>query len=147
MTISILELHHVGFRVANAQADAMRRFYNDLLQLPVDATRWDIPGIGGCWLNVPNGAQIHVLGSDGLSRYASGAGRDPVANHIALAVEDILAAEAEFVRRGVDYFSLDNVSSPSLKQLFIHDPAGNMVELHQKSARRPGVPAADALAR
>lgn len=147
MTIKILELHHVGFRVANAEADEMRRFYNDLLRLPVDETRWHIPGMTGCWLDVPNGAQIHVLGCDGLSRYATEAGKDPVSNHIALAVEDILAAEAELVQRGVAYFSLDNVASPSLKQIFLHDPAGNMVELHQKTARRPGVAAADAPAR
>lgn len=142
MSINVLELHHVGFGVTNAMAQAMRHFYADVLQLPVDETRWPIPGIQGCWINLPNGTQIHILGSDGPSPYAQDAGHDPVNNHIALAVKDVLAAEAEFARRGVAYFALDNVASPSLKQLFVHDPAGNMVEIHQKDARRPGMNAA-----
>lgn len=144
MSIKVLELHHVGFGVTNAVAHAMRHFYADLLQLPVDAARWPIPGIEGCWINLPNGTQIHILGSDGPSAYAWDADNDPVSNHIALAVEDVLAAEAEFARRGVTFFALDNVASPSLKQLFIRDPAGNMVEIHQKDARRPGATTADA---
>jgi len=139
MPIKVLELHHVGFGVTNAVAEEMRDFYAGLLQLPQDATRWNIPGIHGYWINLPNGTQVHILGSDGPSPYAKGPGKDPVNNHIALAVEDVLAAEAELIARGVEYFTLDNVASPSLKQLFIHDPAGNMVEIHQKNERRPGI--------
>lgn len=139
MPIKILELHHVGFGVTNAVADEMRDFYTDLLQLPEDETRWHIPGIHGYWINLPNGTQVHILGSDGPSPYAKGPNQDPVNNHIAVAVEDVLAAEEELIRRGITYFQLDNVASPSLKQLFIHDPAGNMVEIHQKNARRAGV--------
>lgn len=144
MPIKVLELHHVGFGVSNAVADQMRDFYQDLLQLPQDETRWNIPGIHGYWINLPNGTQVHILGSDGPSPYAKGPGQDPVKNHIAVGVEDVLAAEQELIRRDVEYFTLDNVASPSLKQLFIHDPAGNMVEIHQKNARRPGVPQAQA---
>lgn len=146
MPIKVLELHHVGFGVSNAVADEMRDFYQDLLQLPQDETRWNIPGIHGYWINLPNGTQVHILGSDGPSPYAKGPGQDPVRNHIAVGVEDVLAAEEELIRRGVRYFTLDNVASPSLKQLFIHDPAGNMVEIHQKNARRPGVPQGQAQA-
>ncbi|KPU98121.1 glyoxalase [Variovorax paradoxus] len=146
MPIKVLELHHVGFGVSNAVADEMRDFYQDLLQLPQDETRWNIPGIHGYWINLPNGTQVHILGSDGPSPYAKGPGQDPVKNHIAVGVEDVLAAEEELIRRGVGYFTLDNVASPSLKQLFIHDPAGNMVEIHQKNARRPGVPQGQAQA-
>jgi hypothetical protein len=35
------------------------------------------------------------------------------------------------------------VASPSLKQLFLRDPAGNLVELHQSSARAPGIAQAE----
>lgn len=139
MGIKVLELHHVGFGVSNAQAEQMLAFYHGLLALPQDETRWHIPGIQGYWINLPNGTQLHILGSDGPSPYARGPGQDPVNNHIAVGVEDVLEAEAELQRRGIAYFTLDNVASPSLKQLFIHDPAGNMVELHQKNARRPGI--------
>lgn len=139
MPVKVLELHHVGFGVNHAQADAMLDFYRDVLNLPQDPARWKIPGIYGSWINLPNGTQLHILGSEGPSRYAKGPGRDPVSNHIALAVEDVLAAEQELIARGIEYFTLDNVASPSLKQLFLRDPAGNLVELHQSNARRAGV--------
>ncbi|WP_176040653.1 VOC family protein [Burkholderia stabilis] len=139
MTINVLELHHVGFGVNHAQADAMLDFYREVLNLPQDPARWKIPGIYGSWINLPNGTQLHILGSEGISRYAKGPDQDPVSNHIALAVEDVLAAEQELIERGIAYFTLDNVASPSLKQLFLRDPAGNLVELHQSNARRPGL--------
>jgi catechol 2,3-dioxygenase-like lactoylglutathione lyase family enzyme len=112
MPIKVLELHHVGFGVNHAQADAMLDFYREVLNLPQDAARWKIPGIYGSWINLPNGSQLHILGSEGPSRYAQGPGKDPV-------------------------------SSPSLKQLFLRDPAGNLVELHQSSARAPGIAQAE----
>ncbi len=139
MPVKVLELHHVGYGVNHAQADAMLDFYRDVLNLPQDPARWKIPGIYGSWINLPNGTQLHILGSEGPSPYAKGPGKDPVANHIALAVEDVLEAEQELIARGIEYFTLDNVASPSLKQLFLRDPAGNLVELHQSNARRAGV--------
>ena len=115
MPVKVLELHHVGFGVNHAQADAMLDFYRDVLSLPQDPARWKIPGIYGSWINLPNGTQLHILGSEGPSRYAKGPGQDPVSNHIALAVEDVLAAEQELIARGIAYLTLDNVASPSLK--------------------------------
>ena len=94
MPIKVLELHHVGFGVNHAQADAMLDFYREVLNLPQDAARWKIPGIYGSWINLPNGSQLHILGSEGPSRYAQGPGKDPVSNHIALAVDDILSSNA-----------------------------------------------------
>jgi catechol 2,3-dioxygenase-like lactoylglutathione lyase family enzyme len=107
--------------------------------LPQDPSRWKIPGIYGSWFNLPNGTQLHILGCEGVSQYAKGPDQDPVSNHFALAVEDILAAEQELVEQGIEYFTLDNVASPNLKQLFLRDPAGNLIELHQATARRAGV--------
>jgi catechol 2,3-dioxygenase-like lactoylglutathione lyase family enzyme len=78
MPIKVLELHHVGFGVNHAQADAMLDFYREVLNLPQDAARWKIPGIYGSWINLPNGSQLHILGSEGPSRYAQGPGKDPV---------------------------------------------------------------------
>lgn len=139
MAIKVLELHHVGLGVTNAQADQMRDFYCNVLSLEQDPGRWKIPGIHGYFINLPNGTQVHILGSDGPSPYAKGPGKDPVQNHLAVAVESIADAEAELLKHNLDYFTLENVASPELKQIFVRDPAGNMVEIHQKNARRPGV--------
>lgn len=137
--MKVIELHHVGFGVNHAQADAMLDFYRNVLALPQDPSRWKIPGIYGSWFNLPNGTQLHILGCEGVSQYAKGPDQDPVSNHFALAVEDILAAEQELVEQGIEYFTLDNIASPNLKQLFLRDPAGNLIELHQATARRAGV--------
>ncbi|MGX9524177.1 VOC family protein [Alcaligenes nematophilus] len=137
--MKVIELHHVGFGVNHAQADAMLDFYRNVLALPQDPSRWKIPGIYGSWFNLPNGTQLHILGCEGVSQYAKAPDQDPVSNHFALAVEDILAAEQELVEQGIEYFTLDNVASPNLKQLFLRDPAGNLIELHQATARRAGV--------
>lgn len=50
---------------------------------------------------------------------------------MALAVRDIAAAETELQRLAVDYWKLDNVAAPELMQLFLRDPVGNLIELHQ----------------
>jgi len=144
MAVQVLELHHIGLRIANDAADPMRDFYRDVLALNQDTGRWHIPGVHGYFLDVPNDVQVHLLGCDGPSRYAQGPDKDPVANHVALAVADILEAEVELKRLGVDYFTLDSVASPNLKQLFLRDPGGNLIEIHQiglcrckKSMRHP----------
>ncbi|MDK0524316.1 VOC family protein [Streptomyces sp. ML-6] len=131
MAVQIRELHHVGLGMDNATADEARDYYRDVLNLTQDAGRWHIPGIHGYFLDIPSDVQIHLLGSDGPSPYSKGPGKDPVENHIALAVDDIIEAEEELKRLGVEYFTLDNVASPNLKQLFLRDPANNLVEIHQ----------------
>ncbi|WP_206245680.1 VOC family protein [Novosphingobium terrae] len=131
MAVHVLEIHHIGLGMTNAQADQARDYYRDVLDLTQDAGRWHIPGIHGYFLDVPSDNQIHLLGSDGPSPYSKGPGKDPVENHVALAVADIIEAEEELKRLGVDYFTLDNVASPNLKQLFLRDPANNLIELHQ----------------
>ncbi|MFE7563329.1 VOC family protein [Kitasatospora sp. NPDC057500] len=143
MAVQIRELHHVGLGMDNRTADEARDFYRDVLDLTQDAGRWNIPGIHGYFLDIPSDVQIHLLGSDGPSPYSKGPGKDPVENHIALAVDDIIAAEEELKRLGVEYFTLDNVASPNLKQLFLRDPANNLLEIHQlglcrcRRSRRP----------
>jgi catechol 2,3-dioxygenase-like lactoylglutathione lyase family enzyme len=131
MAVQVLELHHIGLGMGNAKADEARDYYRDVLNLTQDAGRWHIPGIHGYFLDVPSDQQIHLLGSNGPSPYSKGPDQDPVENHIALAVADIQEAEAELIRLGVKYFTLDNVASPKLKQLFLRDPANNLIELHQ----------------
>ena len=109
----------------------MGAFYGDVLGLDTDRGRWEIPGIAGYFLDMGNDCQIHLLGSDGPSPYSQGPGCDPVENHVALAVRDIAAAETELQRLAVDYWKLDNVAAPELMQLFLRDPVGNLIELHQ----------------
>ncbi|WZB69514.1 flavin reductase [Achromobacter xylosoxidans] len=131
MALEVLELHHHAVRMPLGKVEAMGAFYGDVLGLDTDQGRWQIPGIAGYFLDMGNDCQIHLLGSDGPSPYSQGPGRDPVENHVALAVRDIAASEQELRRLGVDYWKLDNVAAPELMQLFLRDPVGNLIELHQ----------------
>ncbi len=102
MAVQIRELHHIGLGMGSAKADEAKDYYRDVLNLTQDGGRWHIPGIHGYFLDIPSDVQIHLLGSDGPSPYSQGPGKDPVENHIALAVDDVAQAEAELGRLGAD---------------------------------------------
>ena len=79
MAVKVLELHHHGIRVGpspEAVATA-RKFYGDVLGLDHDPGRPTIPTIDGYWMDVGGTAQIHLMGVDGLSKFAKGPGQDP----------------------------------------------------------------------
>ena len=138
MAVEVLELHHHGVRVGETPADADRAlaFYRDVLGLVPDAGRPYIADIPGYWMEVGGNAQIHLISARGLSRLADGPGRDPAGPHVALAVADVQTARRELERLGIDYWSLKGVTGPETEQLFLRDPFGNVVELHQVGSCR-----------
>ena len=111
-----LAVHHVSINVDDV--DAALHFYVDQLGLSVRDDRPDF-GFGGAWLDA-GGQQVHLIEAPP----PAGLGQ-----HFAVLVGDLDATIAEL--RG---FGLD-VSDPSPvaanRQAFVHDPAGNMVELHE----------------
>jgi catechol 2,3-dioxygenase-like lactoylglutathione lyase family enzyme len=145
MALKILELHHHGVRVGPSPGDIERArgFYQEVLGLKPDPGRPTIPGIGGHWLDVGGATQIHLIGVNGRSAFAAGPGQDQSDPHVALAVADIDEAERELERLGTPYWVGRGGGPPRARQLFLHDPFGNMIELHQADtcrcvgARRP----------
>jgi catechol 2,3-dioxygenase-like lactoylglutathione lyase family enzyme len=137
MAIRVLELHHQGIRVGSTQQDADRSlaFYRDVLGLAADPGRPQIPTIPGYWMDV-GGAQIHLIGVDGMSSFAQGPGKDPAAPHVALAVADVQEAKHELERLGVEHWTVRGLTGPASEQVFMRDPAGNMIELHQAGTCR-----------
>lgn len=131
MAIEVLEIHHHAVRIDDPKADEVRQFYNDVLGLPHDTGRPNIPGIPGYWINVGDVGQLHLIGGPSPSRLSQGPGKDPAGPHVALAVKDVVATKAEFDRMGVKYWSIQGVTGPDAEQLFVQDPCGNIVELHQ----------------
>jgi extradiol dioxygenase family protein len=133
MAINVLEIHHHGVRIEGGDktVDDLEKFYGGVLGLQRDEGRPHIPGIPGMWMNIGEVGQIHLIGGDLPSPFAQGPGKDPTVPHVALAVEDIAATKAELDRMKVDYWSLKGATGPDAEQLFLNDPCGNMVELHQ----------------
>lgn len=138
MAIKILELHHHAVRTGGTQqqADQTMAFYREVLGLGADPGRPQIAGIPGYWVDVGGRAQVHLMGVEGASRYAKGPGQDPASPHVAFAVEDIVATRAELDRMGTTYWVAEGIVGPQSQQIFMHDPAGNMVELHQADTCR-----------
>ena len=147
MAVKVLELHHHGIRIGPSpdEVKKARDFYSGVLGLSPDPGRPRIPSIEGYWMDVGGKAQIHLMGVDGQSKFAQGDGRDPSHPHVALAVPDIQEARRELDRMGVAYFFTQGIVGPESQQIFLHDPFGNMIELHQigtcrcDSARRDAV--------
>ena len=146
MTLRIVELHHHAVRIAptpSAAAEA-RRFYTEVLGLGADDGPSALPATPGHRINAGPAAQIHLIGAA-----ASPAGRgdaiDPSAPHVALAVANIAEARAELDRLDVRYRVLPGQSAGS-EQLFLTDPSGNLVELHQLGTCRCTARSRNALA-
>ena len=111
-----LGVHHVSLNVTDVPA-AMA-FYVDTLGCVERDDRPDF-GFGGAWLDI-GGQQIHLLEAPAA---------DDRGQHVALQVDDLAACVSELRGSGIE------VSDPSPVgtglQAFLHDPAGNLVELHQ----------------
>ena len=150
-------LHHAVQIDGSADGVAQaRRFYGEVLGLPLDAGRPDIPGTPGWWFNVPDEPvgepgtvaerpqgpppvalrQIHLIGarqqdSPESSISAQRASRLDVArrDHIALAVADLQEAKAELERHGVEYVT--QTAAVGAEQVFFQDPFGNVIELQE----------------
>jgi len=137
MAIRILELHHHAVRVPPSQAEAERSrdFYRDVLGLGTDPGRPDIPGVPGFWVNAGSQSQVHLMGANGSLVDLDG-GIDPSAPHVAFAVADVAEARAELDRLGIGYRVLQGLVGPGSEQIFLRDPAGNLVELHQAGSCR-----------
>ena len=134
MAVKILEIHHHTFRVGYGEhaLSSARSFYEDVLGLTVDKARPFIPEAPGLWLDVAEAGQIHLIALSESSALAQGPGQDPTDPHVAFGVADIVETRNELDRLGVDYWSMNVVAKGTSKmQLFLNDPNGNLVELHQ----------------
>ncbi len=116
MSIEPLGVHHVSINVRDA-AEAVA-FYTEVLGLTLRDDRPDF-SFGGAWLDL-GAQQVHLLEI---------AVPDDVGQHFAIHVADIDAAVSDLRERGVDVTDPKPVASS--RQCFLHDPSGNMIELHE----------------
>ena len=119
MSIEPLGVHHVSINVRDA-AEAVA-FYTEVLGLTLRDDRPDF-SFGGAWLDL-GAQQVHLLEI---------AVPDDVGQHFAIRVADIDAAVSDLRQRGVDVTDPKPVASS--RQCFLHDPSGNMIELHEPGA-------------
>jgi catechol 2,3-dioxygenase-like lactoylglutathione lyase family enzyme len=130
MSIEVIEIHHHAIRIGEDSAASLS-FYQGTLGLMPDSGRPALPGVPGYWMNTGQTGQIHLIGGGRPSPFAKGPGMDPVEPHVALAVKDIAAARQQLERNGVRFWSITGIAGPQAEQIFLSDPDGNLVELHQ----------------
>jgi catechol 2,3-dioxygenase-like lactoylglutathione lyase family enzyme len=81
--------------------------------------------------NEQNSAQIHLMGAEGRSPMARSDQEDPTIPHVALAVEDIQEAKRTLDQEGVWYWQIQGLVGDNSDQIFVQDPFGNVIELHE----------------
>ena len=118
-----LGVHHVSINVRDASEGIS--FYTEMLGMTARDDRPDF-GFGGAWLDI-GGQQVHLIETTVP---------DDCGQHFAIRVADIDAAVAELRGRGVEVSDPKPVASS--RQCFLHDPSGNLIELHEP-AITPGV--------
>lgn len=109
-------VHHVSINVSDVEA--ARRFYTDVMGMTERTDRPDF-GFGGAWLDA-GGQQVHLI---------QGGVPEAKGQHFAVQVDDMAAAVAELRGRQVEVS--DPVPVATNLQAFLHDPSGNMIELHE----------------
>jgi glyoxylase I family protein len=120
MPISIKGFHHAGVLVTDLNRAC--RFYEEVMGL----TRLPRPNFDftGCWYDLGNGHQLHLLCVDQMPGHHEPARND---RHLALDVADIEATERTLRELGIEVAS--GSGRAGRPQLFIRDPDGNAIEL------------------
>lgn len=109
-------VHHVSLNVDDV--DAAVAFYTDVLGMTVRGDRPDF-GFAGAWLDV-GPQQVHLIAADVPPDRGQ---------HVSLRVDDIAAAVGDLRQRGISVS--DPVRVGAVLQSFLHDPAGNRIELDE----------------
>jgi catechol 2,3-dioxygenase-like lactoylglutathione lyase family enzyme len=79
-------------------------------------------GDNGVWLDVPGGAQVHLVEAAGFTPPGTG-------QHVAFEVSDVEACITDLRAGGVKVSDAFDVGAG--RQAFLSDPAGNLLELNQ----------------
>ena len=124
MPFAITTLDHVQITVPPELEDASKRFYREMLGLREIDKPEKLRPRGGAWYQLGN-AQLHLAIDPG----ASGAGSR---RHVCLAVDDLKAARAALKAQGLDIID-EPVQADGLARFFVRDPAGNRVEIGQRT--------------
>ena len=111
-------IHHVSINVTDVES--AKQFYVEVLELE-DLPRPDL-GFSGAWLKAGN-QEIHLLGID--------SGRPPKEQHFAFLVENIDQVTRQLEKHGITFGSEMNIPNVC-RQIFAHDPSGNMIEFNQR---------------
>ena len=119
--MKITGCHHVSFSIA--ELERSKHFYGSVLGL-AEIARPQM-GIGGAWFHTGSGELHLIVRPPGADVGAPPARVSPIANHVALAIEDYDAAVAHLKDAGLAVVE----TSTERGQCWVADPDGNVIEL------------------
>jgi glyoxylase I family protein len=114
--VQVLGVQHVSLNVPHVE-EALA-FYVGILGMELRADRPAF-GFGGAWLDV-GPQQVHLIEAPAP---------EDRGQHVAFQVADLDATVAELRQQGIEVGDPSPVGAS--RQAFLHDPAGNRVELHE----------------
>ena len=124
MPIRVKKLHHANVRLQTVEQ--AEDFYGRVLGLERDPSMPWSEERRIMWWNVGEGEQLHTPIGERVNTTPSGR---QIGGHFALGVEDVQEAKRTLDAEGIPY---DEQTLPGRGlQLFLNDPAGNLVELFQ----------------
>ena len=114
----LADIHHVSLNVTDTERAL--GFYRDVLGMSV-LPRPDF-GFGGAWLDAGGGRQIHLIEAHVP---------DDRGQHVAFRVESIVDVVDALRAAGLDVGDGSEVGDTGIRQTFVHDPDGNLIEFTQ----------------
>ena len=121
MPLDVKGIDHIQIAVPRALEAASIAFYRAVFSFPELTKPAELRARGGAWFQV-GVLQVHI----GVDEDASPKSK----RHICFLVDDLAAAKAEIVSRGI---AIENEGvAEGLARFFIRDPAGNRLEIGQR---------------
>jgi catechol 2,3-dioxygenase-like lactoylglutathione lyase family enzyme len=121
MSIGAIAIDHVQIAVPRGREEECVAFYRDLLGASEIAKPAALQARGGAWFQLGN-IQFHI----GVDAEPS----PPSRRHICFLVENLTGARAWAEAKGI---AMQNEGeAEGLQRFFIHDPAGNRIEIGQR---------------
>jgi glyoxylase I family protein len=130
-----LTLHHIN--LCSADVPAMDEFYRSVLDLEpepsMQASRVMSQGYAGDVAFVTDGTtQVHLAERDLDVGFRTGKPLNPLERgHIAFRTDDIAAFKCRLDEKGIPYADYGDWAMSGWEQIFLHDPEGNVIEVHQ----------------
>ena len=133
-----LELHHINF-VTN-DVDRLNRFYRDILQMDAipfqsfpRTAATDETGYDGKISFVTDGnLELHLAEQNFDVAVNNDQHINPVERgHVAFRTDDIETFKKLLEKNNIKYADYGTAFAREWHQLFFHDPAGNIIEVHQ----------------
>ena len=130
------KLHHINLSTKNVKK--MKDFYKKILFL--DNENFDIPKLekgkaysGEVEFMTDSAIQTHLAEIDNDLCFKTGLAINPLSKgHIAYRIDDLKKFKKHLEANNIKYSDWGETAISGWKQIFFHDPDGNIIEIHEK---------------